>query len=57
MVSVGPTVEGAVEAVCKLLSSHGHSKACFVAHSLGTVLLAWMLHSDTGQRISLYFFC
>ena len=58
MVSAAPKVDSTVEAVCRMLRAHGHMRACFVAHSLGTTLLAWMLHSEEGQFVSRkLFFC
>jgi hypothetical protein len=56
MVSAAPKVDSTVEAVCRMLRAHGHMRACFVAHSLGTTLLAWMLHSEEGQFVRRKFF-
>ena len=56
MVSAAPKVDSTVEAVCRMLRAHGHMRACFVAHSLGTTLLAWMLHSEEGQFVRRNFF-
>ncbi|KAJ3268418.1 hypothetical protein HK104_005377 [Borealophlyctis nickersoniae] len=30
-----------------MLRTHGHTKACFVGHSLGTAAISWLLHSPT----------
>ena len=54
MVSAAPKVESTVNAVCRMLQAHGHTRACFVAHSLGTTLLAWMLHSEEGTHTCIH---
>jgi len=46
----GPTVEESVSSIVRLLDDHHHESACFVAHSLGTVLVPWMLHDSRGRR-------
>ena len=46
----GPTVEESVSSIVRVLDDHHHESACFVAHSLGTVLVPWMLHDPRGRR-------
>lgn len=46
----GPTVEESVSSIVRMLDDYHHESACFVAHSLGTVLVPWMLHDSRGRR-------
>ena len=46
----GPTVEESVSSIVRVLDDYHHESACFVAHSLGTVLAPWMLHDSRGRR-------
>ena len=46
----GPTVEESVSSIVRLLDDHQHENACFVGHSLGTVLVPWMLRDPRGRR-------
>jgi len=47
----GPSCAESVNCIVSLLEQHGHKKACFVAHSLGTVMVSWMLHDPRGASM------
>lgn len=49
MASRAPTIDTCVQALINALDTDGHSQACFVAHSLGTTAVAWMLHHPEGD--------
>ena len=44
-----PKMEETIRLVNAVLESHGHQAACFLAHSLGTIVVSWMLHDDSGK--------
>ena len=44
-----PSVEETVDTLVRVLDDGGHPTACFVAHSLGTTAISWMLHSAAGK--------
>lgn len=48
---VAPRVDSTVSSFIKMLSAYGHEQACFVAHSLGTSALSWMLHDPIGKKV------
>lgn len=48
MSTTGPTTTESVESIIDLLDEYNHSQASFVAHSLGTILLSWMVHDPKG---------
>lgn len=51
MATKGPTPEESVAAVVSILQhNHHHRGACFVAHSLGTAIVSWMLHDNYGAQ-------
>ncbi len=43
MNSCGPTPHETITAITKLFAAHGHKAGCFVSHSLGTVMMSWLL--------------
>jgi hypothetical protein len=43
-----PTAERSVQAIISALDHYQHEKATFIAHSLGTVLIPWMLNDPQG---------
>lgn len=45
-----PTIESSTHAVISILEADKHQQACFVAHSLGTTLVSWMLHHPQGCK-------
>eukprot|EP01038_Epipyxis_sp_PR26KG_P009700 gene9700-13057_t len=44
MATTSPSAEESVDLVIRLLNHFNHSQVSIVAHSLGTVLLSWLLH-------------
>lgn len=53
MKSAAPHSEQSVQAILSLLDHFGHDQFCFVAHSLGTVLLSWFLHQErSASRVA-----
>jgi len=48
MAGSGPTTTHAVSTICNALQDFKHEQACFVAHSLGTCLVSWLLHDPRG---------
>jgi len=38
-----------VDTLLRLLDEGGHPTACFVAHSLGSTVVSWMLHNTIGK--------
>ena len=44
-----PTVNETVDTLLRILDENDHPTACFVAHSLGTTAVSWMLHSAVGK--------
>lgn len=44
IMDASPSKRDTVAALTALLASHGHSKAVFVGHSLGSVVVSWMVH-------------
>jgi hypothetical protein len=44
-----PTVNETVDTLLRVLDEGHHPTACFVAHSLGTTAVSWMLHSAVGK--------
>jgi pimeloyl-ACP methyl ester carboxylesterase len=49
--STVPTSEQVVQELIQLVISEGHQTACFVAHSLGTTAISWLLHHPEGMKI------
>lgn len=41
-----PKMEDTTRIINSALDAHGHEAACFLAHSLGTTALSWMLHHE-----------
>ena len=35
----------------RMLDDGQHTQACFVAHSLGTTAVSWMLHDTEGEEL------
>ncbi|RYG68363.1 hypothetical protein EON64_05350 [archaeon] len=50
MATRGPTIDEAVQGVVRTLGMYGHQQAAFVAHSLGSSLVSWMLHDPLAAR-------
>jgi pimeloyl-ACP methyl ester carboxylesterase len=48
MTTTAPSAEESVSSIVSVLNHYGHEKATFVAHSLGTTVLSWMLHDPVG---------
>ena len=48
MVKEGPKIKDTVDILCDALDDFGHPSAVFVAHSLGTTAVSWMLHDPRG---------
>eukprot|EP01039_Chlorochromonas_danica_P010505 gene10505-11636_t len=48
MSTQGPRIDQSVRNVVDTLDTFGHAQACFVAHSLGSSLVSWMLHDAVG---------
>jgi len=46
-----PTIEESVSTMIRMLNDGHHPQACFVAHSLGTTALSWMLHDPIGCKM------
>jgi len=44
-----PTVNETVATLLRVLDEGKHATACFVAHSLGSTAVSWMLHSPAGK--------
>ncbi|TPX58854.1 hypothetical protein PhCBS80983_g02821 [Powellomyces hirtus] len=40
-----PTIPNTVASISAMLAKHGHPRASFVAHSLGTAAVSWMIHA------------
>ena len=38
----------------RMLDDGQHTQACFVAHSLGTTAVSWMLHDTEGEELYLH---
>ncbi len=45
-----PKMEETIRIVNSVLEAHGHEAACFLAHSLGTTVVSWMLHDEVGKN-------
>eukprot|EP01031_Cornospumella_fuschlensis_P032819 gene32819-39679_t len=50
MATKGPRAHEAVQSVLRALNMHGHQRATFIAHSLGTSLVSWMLHDAAAAQ-------
>lgn len=50
MASKAPTIEATVDTFIRMLDVDQHDSACFVAHSLGSTAVSWMLHHPEGIR-------
>ena len=50
MATSGPTAEESVQCIVDLLENYHHPQACFLAHSLGTVLVSWMMHDPVASK-------
>lgn len=46
-----PTSEQVVNGLINLIRNDSHQTACFVAHSLGTTAISWLLHHPEGMKI------
>lgn len=44
-----PKIEDTTRIINSALDAHGHEAACFLAHSLGTTAVSWMLHEEEGR--------
>ncbi len=44
-----PKMEETIRITNAVLEAHGHEAACFLAHSLGTTVVSWMLHDEVGR--------
>lgn len=44
-----PTIEESVSTMIRMLDDGNHAQACFVAHSLGSTAVSWMLHDAAGE--------
>ncbi len=51
MSATGPTPDECIEAIVKLFAAHGHTQGCFVAHSLGTVMISWLLKDPRSAKL------
>ncbi|TPX65045.1 hypothetical protein SpCBS45565_g05452 [Spizellomyces sp. 'palustris'] len=50
-----PSIEDTVSSLATILTRHNHTKACFVAHSLGTAAVSWMIHHKPDMVASTVF--
>lgn len=48
--STVPSIPGTLRLIRTLLSNDGVREACFVAHSLGTAAVTWMLHDKESKK-------
>lgn len=45
-----PKIDASISAITQCLDEFQHPKACFVAHSLGTTLISWILKDKLGKE-------
>ncbi len=49
-----PCIDQTVEMLHTMLSADGHADALFVGHSLGTIVISWLLRGDRASRSLVY---
>lgn len=51
MTTAVPSIQETVSILIAVLQDHGHEAAIFLAHSLGTTAVSWMLHHEVGRKL------